>query len=421
METSRRTPSGLRGRLRFALASSVVDQGLASAVGLVLTVATGRRLGAGGLGSVAFALAVYLVAVGFNRALVLDPLSVQGDAGGERAALAGSCAVGVAGTAVMYALALPLGADAAAALTAFAPWVVPALLVDSLRVAGFRAGKPTTGATAGAVWLVVTTAGLAATARGFGVGDAALSWGAGAAAGSIAAWARLRHLPASPHAAWAWWRSTWPLGRWLALQTVVYTTGIQGAQFALGIVGGPAALGTLKAVQTLFAPLTLLLPAVNIPALPVVARTLRASAEAARSLARRLTIALSALCGGYLAVALAAQEPLTELAFGPSFHVPNAVMIPVALGQLVVASGLGTFLLLKAAGDGRGVFVATAVGAGTALVAVLAVGGAYGATGAAWGICAGAAAAAAVAGLYLPAAVKDGERSPARVRMAPTR
>ncbi|MDQ4026136.1 MAG: hypothetical protein M3217_11720, partial [Actinomycetota bacterium] len=256
------------GRLRFALAWGLVDQGLASVIGLTLTVATGRRLGAAGLGSVALGLAVYLVVMGFQRALVLDPLSVQSEPDGERPALLASFVAGLAGTAAMYALALPLGGDNAAALTAFAPWVVPALLVDAVRVAGFRGGKPTAGATAGAVWLGVMLVCLVVTGDGFRVADAALSWGAGAAAGALAGCARLGRVPASPRAAWTWWRSAWPLARWLALQTAVYTTGMQGAQLALGILGGPAALGTLKAVQTLFAPLTLLLPAVNTPALP---------------------------------------------------------------------------------------------------------------------------------------------------------
>lgn len=410
-----------RGRLRFALASSVADQGLASAIGLALTVATGRRLGAAGLGSVALALAVYLVVLGFQRALVLDPLAVQNDPGGERPALLASCAAGVAGTGAMYVLALPLGNDAAAALTAFAPWVAPALLVDAVRVAGFSSGRPTAGVTAGAVWLAVMLGALVVTGRGFGVADAALSWGAGAVAGAVAGGMRLRYVPSSPRAAWTWWRSTWPLGRWLALQTAAHTTGMQGAQFALGILAGPAALGTLKAVQTVFAPLTLLLPAVNTPALPVVARTLRASPDAARSLAGRLTLALTGACGAYLAVALVAREPLAALAFGPSFEVPIAVMLPVGLGQLVIAAALGTFLLLRAAGDGRAVFVATAVSAGTALFSVLVFGDAFGATAAAWGIAVGAIAATAAARAYVASAVKDAGTPPVRVRMAPTR
>lgn len=415
-----RSPSGLRGRLRFALASSVVDQGIASAIGLALTVATGRRLGAAGLGSVAFALAVYLVVAGFNRALVLEPLSVQSDSGGDRAALLGSCVLGVAGTCAMYALALPLGGPGAA-LRAFAPWVVPALVVDAVRVVGFRAGKPTAGATSGAAWLVVMLTGFVLSGDGFGVADAGRSWGAGAAVGAAAGCLRLRRVPAAPRPAWVWWKSAWPLGRWLAFQTAVYTTGMQGAQLALGILGGPAALGTLKAVQTLFAPLTLLLPAVNTPALPVVARTMRASRDAARSLATRLSLALSGACAAYLVVALVARDPLTKLVFGSSFVLPGAVIVPVALGQLVIAASLGTFLLLKAAGDGRAIVFATAVSAGTFLGSVLVFGDAYGATGAGWGIAAGAVGASIAARARLPAAVKGAAALRVRARMAPTR
>lgn len=414
-----------RNRLRFALAAGILDQGTASLVGLTLTVATGRSLGAAGLGSVALAVAVYLGVAGFHRALVLEPLAVQPaddrDPAPARAALTGALALGVLGAAVLYGSSLLLGGGASAALAGFAPWVPAALLAETARAAGFRDGRTTIGLAAHALWLVVMTGLLVSAGSGLDVGGASLAWGIGAAAAAGLACLRLGHLPALPGPAWTWWRTARPLGRWLALQTSVFTAGIQGAQLAVGLVAGPAALGTLKAAQTMFAPLTLLLPALNTPALPVVARTLRASKAAARTLSSKLTALLCAICVCYLAVAVIARRPLLELAFGSGFSIPVHVVWPVALEQLVVALSLGSFLVLKAAGDGRSVFVATAAGGATALAAVPPLAAAGGAAGAAWGMVAGAAAATAVALVRGAAAAKDTPEAPVRVRLATTR
>ncbi len=415
-----RSPRGTR--LRFALASSLVDQSLSSAIGLSLTIVAGRRLGAAGLGTVVLGLAVYLVVMGFHRGLVLEPLVVRSHDDGAReatrAALLGSLVLGAGGTAAMYVLAGVAGAPAGPALAAFAPWVTAALLVDAGRTIGFRDGRTTVGVGAHLAWIAVMLAGFVVTRRGFDVHDAIRCWGTGALAGAVVACARLGYAPAAPAAAWAWWRGAWRLARWLALQTAVLTAGIQGSQFLVGMLAGPAALGMLKAAQTLFAPLTLLVPAVNLPALPAVVRTLRASRDAARSLTRRLTVFLCAICAAYLTVVLVARDALLDLAFGSAFAVPTALLWPVALEQLVVATTIGAFLAVKAAGDGRSVFLATAAGAGTTLVGVAALVSLGGVIGAAWAMVAGAVAATATVHFYAAPVFKETGDPAVRVKLA---
>ena len=410
-------------RLRYGLAAGLADQATTSAGGLLLVLVAGRALGPEGLGAVTIGMAAALVAIGLNRGLVLEPFAVQrgrDEGTSDRAALTASLAAGVAASAVLLAVGASVEAAPGAALRAFALGVVPALVVDAGRSIGFRGGRTTLGLSGQVAWLAVMAV-LLLVRSDHSVATVSSCWAAGAAAGAAVVLARARVLPLGAGAVWGWWRHTWTLGRWLTAQTVVTSVGLQGAQLAVGVVAGTAALGVVRAAQTLFAPLTLLLPAVNIPALPVVARTLGTSFEAGRSLAARLTLFVAALCGAYLALVVTVRTPLVELVFGAGFDVPLTVVAPVALEQVLVAASVGAFLLLKAAGDGRSVLMATVAGASVYLVGAAVLGALYGAAGAAWGLAAGGATATAVGCWRARAVGKDAAGGPVRVRLAPTR
>jgi O-antigen/teichoic acid export membrane protein len=410
-----------RGRLRLALLSSFLDHGLGSAVGLTLTLAAGRRLGASGLGAVTVGLALYLVLSSVHRGVVVEPLVVHAPherGAGTREALSASLLMGGAGTAVMYVLAGLTAGAPSEAFAAFAPWMAAGLVVEVGRAAGFRDGRTTVGTAAHALWLTVLVTLLVVLRGRFDVGAAALAWGTGGAAGAALVLLRLRALPAGLRVTWTWWAATWRLGRWLALQTSAVAGAIQAGYLLVALFAGPAALGTLKAVQTLFAPLTFLLPAVSSPALPVVTRTMRASAAVARSLTARLTLLLCAVCAAYLSVAVVLRGPLTELAFGPSFVAPPTIVWPVAVEQLIVAAAVGAMLTLKAAGRGREIFVATAAGVAVILAGTAVAAPAWGAAGAAWANAAGALVACVVTCGSARAGHKDAPGGAGRVKLA---
>jgi O-antigen/teichoic acid export membrane protein len=216
------------------------------------------------------------------------------------------------------------------------------------------------------------------------------TWGLGALAGMTLGFFQTGIRPDAPRRALAWWRQTaWPLGRWLGLEGVVYSIGSQGLVFVLVLVLGTPSLGGLRAVQTLFAPLTLLAPAIALPGLPELSRQTARSREGARRLALFLGVAAVALTGGYVLFASLGGGRLMSLIFGRDFSGFASLLWPVAVGQLLIASSLGFGLLLKAQRRGKALLWTRLVASVTAFGMSSALAVAYGVEGAAWGMAAG--------------------------------
>ncbi len=94
----------------------------------------------------------------------------------------------------------------------------------------------------------------------------AASWGFGALVGALLGFAQTRVRPLSLRRSWDTWRGYgWRFGRWLAAETIAYSAGMQAAVFIIAGLLGTAAIGGLRAVQTVFGPITLLAPAVRFP------------------------------------------------------------------------------------------------------------------------------------------------------------
>jgi O-antigen/teichoic acid export membrane protein len=159
--------------------------------------------------------------------------------------------------------------------------------------------------------------------------------------------------------------------------------------FILAPLLGAAALGGLKATNSVFAPLSVLGPAITLPGLPAMTRAYRSSLHSARSLATRLSFTIGGLTGVYtLALALGGGAALTFL-FGDRFTRFTDLIAPVATGQLLAAVGIGFIILLKASKRGRSLVAAHVISTvGTLIITpILAI--RSGVTGAAWGLAIG--------------------------------
>lgn len=389
----------MRFRLPRGFAWGFVDQSFSSLTNFGLTVLAGRLLGPDGLGVVAIGFAGYLLALTLLRALVSEPLVVRSsrlEDRERRAATRGALTVtlvgAAAGAGLLALLGLALPGRVGHGLVLFSPWIVPALVQDFWRVVLFRDGRGGGAALNDLVWLVGMAAALPLALEA-GTEWAVLGgWGFGAITGALLGFSQTRIAPIALSPAWRSWRSEeWPLGRWLAGGGAILAAGGQAVVLLLAALLGPAAVGGLRAAQTVFAPLTLLASAASLPGLPALSRAFKVSIEDARTLAAKISAALVALTFLYLLLVGAGRDVLLRALFGTEFVEYGSLVLPVGAQQLLLAAGTGFLLFLKASRRGRVLAWNRAVGTLSMLVFVALFGWLGGLVGAAWALAAGTA------------------------------
>jgi O-antigen/teichoic acid export membrane protein len=375
----------------------LVDQGFSSATNFGLTVIAGRLVGPAGLGVVYIGFSLYLFVLSFQRALVTDPLIVSSaplDAprreAAARAALTLVLTGGLMATALMLLLSRVVPGPVGRGLALFAPWMVLGLAQDFWRALLFRNGRGAAATLNDGIW--VATMALAVPVAWWTRSEWAIvgTWGVGASLGGLLGFVQTRMRPVRPGIAWRWWREeASTLGRWLGVENALLAAQGQVLIVVLAAVLGARDLGGLRAVEAVFAPMTLVGEAMGLPGLPLLSQSLATSYAAARRWALRLSLVTVGLVVVYLLVAGSVRTQLLSLVFGDSFAGFGALVLPIGIAQLVFAGGSGFWLLAKAASRGRALVLARAVGSSTALVAAATLASVHGLTGAAWGLALG--------------------------------
>jgi O-antigen/teichoic acid export membrane protein len=386
------------GRLRIVdrrnFAWGFASQGASSITNLGLSLLAGRLLGPSSLGAIFVGFSVYLLAMGFLRSLITDPLtaataSLDEDArrGATGSAITMTLLLAVAATTLLIVAAVAVPGKIGHGLVLFVPWLMPALVQDFWRSVLFRDRRGAAGALNDTIWFIgmAITLPLVLLVRTDWIVVA--NWGFGALVAATAGFIQCRVTPAATRISWRWWSSSaWKLGRWLVAETLVYTVASQLLVFVLAWIVGTRSLGGLRAVQTLFGPLTLLAPAIALPGLPALARVAGESADRAIRLAISICVVSVVITSCYLAIAAAFGDELLEQVFGPSFTSFGSLILPVGVGQILIAGTMGFALLLKAQARGKALLGARVVGAMSGLILVVALAVTHGVTGAAWGM-----------------------------------
>lgn len=391
-------------RLRRTVAWGTIDQGLSSLTNLGLTLFGARLIGPVGLGIVSVGFSAYVLALVLQRTLLSQPVvleSTTSDAAqretSTRVGITGTLVVGVLASAVLVGifLAVPDSVIGRGALL-FAPWMPVALLQDYWRSVLFRDRRGAAAAGNDLAWLVVMalTLPLPIVLRT----DAALvaCWGLGATAAAAFGFIQTGARPQGIRSSWSWWRrgDGWLVGRWFTAEGVAFSGLSQAVTWVLAGLLGPAALGGLRAGRTVFAPLTLLGPAVVLPGLPAMVTALETSLGRARALAIRLGAILVGMTLPYLAlVAVLGGDRILGWLFGQSFERFGDLALPIAAQQTLMAAGTGLYLLLKAARRGQALLTFRLIEAAATLALVVVATGwlEWGLLGAAWAITVGAA------------------------------
>ncbi len=341
-----------------------IDQGFSSVSNFGLTLLAARLLGPGGLGVVAIGFALYLVALSFQRSLISQPLVISSStlAPRERSEATASSVTAT----LMLALAVAL------VLAGFGALLGGAVGHGLVLILGMVLSLPL-------AWSLHTTWAV--------IG----CWGLGAGLGAALGLVQARATLAGPIAAWDWWkRDAWPMGRWLAGEGTIYMIISQTTLFVLVALLGTAAIGGYRAAATIFAPLTLLRPAIALPGLPAMTRAVSSSRRKGRRVAGQLSGGLVAFTTIYVLLLSTRRMQLLALVFGASFGRFAGLILPIGIEEIFNAFAVGFYLFLKGSRQGRSILWSTAIAETSTLVGATALALRYGLLGAAWGMTASA-------------------------------
>lgn len=399
----------LRSRVRWGL----IDQVLSSGTNFGLALVAGRLLGPSGLGVVTIGFTTVMALVVLQRYLLSEPLTIT-TSNAPRGARSEKTAAAIT-TSILFALAAAslaltvgglLGGTLGTAFRVFALWIPGVLLQDLWRGVLFREGRGRDATINDAIWMIAMLTALSLVASRPSAQLIVSTWGFGALMAAAAGFIQLRLIPGALAAARRWWfDEAWPLGRWSGLEAISEMAGNVGFFVLVGSLLGPAAAGGMSAARVVFAPVTLIAPAISLPALPAMTQSLASSRREAGRLTKRLIGVFLGLTVAYYAMVGLVRDPLLSLLFGHRFVQYGALIFPVGLSQLSVALAMGPFLLLRASRAARALLLIKLLSAVCILtfVAVSAFAGAD-VFGAAWAYGAGLGVGVAV-GLWLaPAA-----------------
>jgi hypothetical protein len=374
----------------------VADQALSSLTNLGLGVMVARSVSTSEFGAFSIAFLTYVSALGLSRALTSEPLVVRfstatperwrdaaGSAGGAAFVLGAAIGVGCIGVGLLVgdtlgAALVPLGL------------MLPGLLVQDLwRFAFFARSTGSAAFLNDLVWAAVLFPGLGALIAfdESTVEWIVLVWGAAATAAAIVGVRQARTLP-HPRAVSSWWKAHRDLAARYVGEFAVTSGATQAATYGIGAISGLAAVGALRGVDLLFAPIKVLFAGLVLTEVPHGARILPQSSRGLywNSLALSGgTAAAGALWGGVL---LLIPSIVGRSLLGETWA-PARELVP-ALTAMTVGRGitLGAITGLRALAAARRSLLARAISSAGVLVGGLAGAAIAGAVGAAWGFAA---------------------------------
>ncbi|HZA27295.1 MAG TPA: WecB/TagA/CpsF family glycosyltransferase, partial [Actinomycetota bacterium] len=349
---SRQPRSRWRIRQAVALGWTGVDQLLSSISNVVVSLAVARAAGVAGLGAYTVAFALSLVVLGFQRALITEPLlaipvSEEPDVNPRRGL--GAVTLLAAGSAMALVVAgLLSGRSELIALAAVIGFVC---LQDAYRYVLFRRRKAHLAAVIDTVWVIASIAGWPLiTSRGTPT-TAVVIWGIGAGLSALlGAWIS-GLLPGPGRGAIRWWsREARPLGGFLAVESMFYAVGGQITVLGLAVALGKSALGEWRAAQIMFGSIALVMTAISFFALPRLAAVRERLSLRVAGLVAIASTGLVAICVTLLFLAAPLLFPIL---YGTGLEPRPALLVPMALQMVVGALAMGPILLLKARMTGK--------------------------------------------------------------------
>jgi O-antigen/teichoic acid export membrane protein len=375
---------------------TLLDQGFSSISNFAVGVAVARVAGASGFGAFAFAYAGWLILADMHRALITDPMAIEGDVRSINAKLgiqrgfAAEVLLG-SGAAVVFALVgvvlfLVHARTFGMSMISLAPWL-PALLVqDYWRWMGFMSERPGLALANDTVFNCVQGAMFAAlfVTHTHSAGAVITAWGLGGAAGALYGLYQYRVIP-SLRGGFSLLRRRWGMSKWLAATSLTGWGSSQAYVYITGAILGPAGLGGLKAAQTLVAgPAGVLIQAGGSIGLPEASKA--HSDRGWSGLVRVSRVVTGAGVVSFLAGALVIVvwgRALLSRIYGPQFAHLELVAVLIAVAYIFMGCSVGPVLVLKTTRNAHRIFYVQVVTLIVSLATVTALTLRFGVTGAA--------------------------------------
>ena len=376
-----------------------MDQAVASISNFAVGVAVARVAGVSGLGVFSLVYAAWLLVVAMHRALVTDPMAIEGDMRDPdanrhlRAGLAAELSLGIASAAIFVAIGIVLvffgartfGTD----FLVLAPWLPFLLAQDYWRWVGFMSAKPGKTLANDLVFDAVQFTAFAVLI-GLDIRSSALAitaWGLGGAAGAVFGLVQFKVRP-SFRGGFHRLRLRWEVSKWLAGSTTAAWGVSQSYIPLVGIFLGPAGLGGLKAASSLVSgPALVLIQAGGSVGLPEASRGINTGGWAGlRRVERTVTAAGVLTMGLVLGVVVLFGARLLDLVYGPGFgqYAPAAVIIAAAM--CFASLGLGAILSIKATRQTSLLFHVSIISLVVSVVATVVLVPAFGINGGAYAV-----------------------------------
>lgn len=335
---------------------TITDQAFSSLTNFALTIIIARAFSPDALGAFSIAYLVYVFLLQLCRALTSQPLVVRYSAADYE-----SCREGAA-RAVGFTLVFGAVTGCATALAALGfagllqttllalAVMLPGLLVqDCWRFVFFAQGRPALAAVNDVAWACVQFPLLAYLLlhSGSSVSGCVLAWGGAGSAAAVLGVFQARLIPSVRGSA-SWLRQHFDLAYRYAAEFLVFRSALQMASFAIGLVAGLAALGSLRAAQVLVGPVSLLFLSAELVAVPEAVRLLNRSANRFRQAVRLLSVVLTIVALMWGAVLAILPDNAGLWLLHANWREASPLLIPVALATAATGAEIGPWTALRA-------------------------------------------------------------------------
>lgn len=358
------------------------SQSLSSGTNFASGVLVARTLGPTQFGQFSIVFAIWLIALGFNRALIVQPHIVRAaglqaadaDRNVARAAFLVLVTGGLGGGMVILTSIALRANDSAlwAGLAVFALFLPVLLIQDFVRLEAISRRRGSVAAISDASFAITLAVGFPlALSAGLTVGSSLLVWGLGALVGALIGLALLgiRPRPLSIRAMDL--RQVGRVGGWFALSTVLFSVGTQVTIVVMAASLGSAAVGGLRSAQSLFFPIALLAMAAEMSLLPAASRSVHDGRASLAGVLRRWGSGLLLVALVWSSIVVIGSELALGAVFGASFERFGDLLLPTALSVIVgVVAGVMA-VGLRALQDGRRLLMAQVYGTGSRVILVL--------------------------------------------------
>jgi O-antigen/teichoic acid export membrane protein len=344
-----------RGAVLRRAGWSVVDQAFSSLTNFALTILVARALSPRLFGAFTVAYLLYVFLLQLSRAISSEALVVRYSAAPKTwrdgAAKASGVALlfGLVSGCLTLGVALAFPEPLRSALIAMAIVLPGLILQDAWRFVFFAKGRPVQAAVNDMTWALVQFPALLflLTESHPTVPRLVLVWGGSATVAALLGAFQARLIPA-PQRCLTWFREQRDLIPQFAMEFIAFRGALQLTSYAVGIVAGLAALGSLRAAQVLFGPLSLFFLSAGIVGVPESVRLLERSGEHLRQAVRRMSVGLTLAAAVWGAPLLFLPNRAGTALLHANWHDARPLLLPTLLATAAAGANVGSRTGLRA-------------------------------------------------------------------------